>query len=140
MSALADDLLDDLGGLDWRHRAACRHTSPAVFHPGPPGSQPEPPAPGSGDPDPYAPAKRICHANGGCPVRAQCLAWALGEDQDRGPGEDTGPRELWGVWGGLDPREREELLQRRRRPTPDAEASNRPVLVAVGPDDTGGAP
>jgi WhiB family transcriptional regulator, redox-sensing transcriptional regulator len=132
MSALADELEAEWEGQDWRHRAACRDVSPALFHPGAPGEQPDPPAAGSDDPDPYAAAKRICRARGGCPVLAECLAWALGDEQD-------GPREMWGVWGGLDPLERQELQQRRhRRPGAAGRATDEPVLAAVGAEQASG--
>lgn len=36
------------------------------------------------------PARNLCVANGGCPVREQCLKWAL----------ET--KTIWGVWGGRD--------------------------------------
>jgi hypothetical protein len=44
-------------------------------------------------------AKALCEA---CPVRRECLQHAL-----RTP-------EVDGVWGGLDEKEREDILQRRR--------------------------
>ncbi|MEU4229440.1 WhiB family transcriptional regulator [Nonomuraea sp. NPDC026600] len=43
-------------------------------------------------------AKAIC-AN--CPVREECLRWALHH------------KEHWGVWGGLNPRERRDLTRRK---------------------------
>lgn len=45
-------------------------------------------------------AKTVC---GGCPVRRQCLSWAL----------DT--HEQHGIWGGLTPTERHNLRRRQRR-------------------------
>ncbi|TMR13807.1 WhiB family transcriptional regulator [Nonomuraea turkmeniaca] len=42
-------------------------------------------------------AKAIC---AGCPVRGDCLRWAL----------EHGER--WGIWGGLNPRERRHLRRR----------------------------
>jgi WhiB family redox-sensing transcriptional regulator len=44
--------------------------------------------------------KRICSI---CPVKADCLEYALAEEE---PG---------GIWGGMDEIERKELLRRRRR-------------------------
>lgn len=62
-------------------------------------------------------AKTIC---GRCPVRAECLAVALEREQSLTPEEIAAsqrrkrpkPLELhrWGVWGGLNPREREDLM------------------------------
>ena len=43
-------------------------------------------------------AKRVCQ---GCPVRQECLEYAL-----------TTP-DQWGVWGGLSERERRVILRRR---------------------------
>jgi WhiB family redox-sensing transcriptional regulator len=45
-------------------------------------------------------AKRICNGRPGvapCPVRAECLEWALAND------------EAWGVFGGKSPAERRKL-------------------------------
>ena len=59
------------------------------------------------DPDAWFPegnelapaAVRVC---GACPVRAECLAYALDRDVQEG------------IWGGLYPRERRELARARR--------------------------
>jgi len=58
--------------------------------------------PGNWFPDPSQAAhstaeKAVC---GRCPVREACLAYALDA------------RELWGIWGGLDPEERLALVRR----------------------------
>lgn len=45
-------------------------------------------------------ARRICAE---CPVQAQCLESALAADEE------------YGIWGGLDPRERRNLKRRRAR-------------------------
>jgi WhiB family transcriptional regulator, redox-sensing transcriptional regulator len=105
---------------DWRARAECLHVDPDLFHPGSPGSQPEPGA-RHGQPDPYAAAKRICAT---CPVAGECLEEALAT------------QDPWGVRGGLDWAEREALLARRvsltrRAPAGDADAAVL-VLTAVG--------
>jgi WhiB family redox-sensing transcriptional regulator len=73
---------------DWRHRAACRESSdPDIFFPvgntGPALEQIEA-------------AKSICLP---CPVRHECLEWAISTRQDSG------------VWGGLSEDER-RLLRR----------------------------
>src|SRR5260370_12675014 len=69
-------------GRDWRLLAACRHADPEVFFP----------ACASGPSlDQITQAKAIC---AGCPVRRQCLAFAL----------DT--RQNHGVRGGMSEQER----------------------------------
>jgi len=60
--------------------ALCPQTDPEAFFPSKGGSTRD--------------AKRICK---GCPVREQCLAWALGENM------------RFGIWGGLSERERRKL-------------------------------
>ncbi|MGH2705387.1 MAG: WhiB family transcriptional regulator [Actinomycetota bacterium] len=77
---------------DWRHDAACQDIpDPDIFFPigstGPALEQVEA-------------AKRICRT---CPVRAQCLTWALDTNQETG------------VWGGLSEEERRELVRAMRR-------------------------
>jgi WhiB family redox-sensing transcriptional regulator len=70
---------------DWRSKAECAPWNATLFHPRHDGTGPA-----------YAPeAKEICAR---CPVRTPCLEWAL----------VTG--DPWGVWGGLDPGERRQLL------------------------------
>jgi len=70
------------GPEDWRSAAACRSADPELFFPisdsGPSLVQ-------------AAQAKAIC---GACPVRRQCLAFALRT------------RQVHGIWGGLTERER----------------------------------
>jgi WhiB family redox-sensing transcriptional regulator len=79
---------------NWRHRAACLEEDPDLFFPigntGPALLQ-------------VALAKTVCHR---CPVREQCLAWAMEHGQDSG------------VWGGLGEDERRALRRRTagRRP------------------------
>ncbi|GAA4792226.1 WhiB family transcriptional regulator [Streptomyces ziwulingensis] len=79
---------------NWREHAACREEDPDLFFPigttGPALLQ-------------TRQAKAVC---GRCPVREQCLEWAL----------DTG--QSLGVWGGTDENERRSLKRRlasRRR-------------------------
>jgi WhiB family transcriptional regulator, redox-sensing transcriptional regulator len=73
----------------WAERGACRHSDPELFFPvadrGPALRQ-------------LAKAKRVCER---CPVRVQCLEYAL----------QSGQR--FGVWGGAS--EEERRLMRRRR-------------------------
>ncbi len=76
---------------NWRERAACRDEDPDLFFPigatGPALVQIED-------------AKAVCR---GCPVRDECLRWALENGQDTG------------VWGGLGEAERRALKRRSRR-------------------------
>lgn len=69
----------------WHRAAACRHADPELFFPegtaGPALRQAEE-------------AKRVCMA---CPVRADCLGWALRHGVD------------FGVWGGKDPEQRRAM-------------------------------
>jgi WhiB family redox-sensing transcriptional regulator len=59
-------------GWDWRQLAACRHAAPEQFFP----------VSASGPSlDQVTQAKAIC---AGCPVRQQCLAFALDTRQDHG--------------------------------------------------------
>lgn len=91
-SALAPDLaevftlfaFDDDGPLAWQERALCSQTDPEAFFPEKGGSTRE--------------AKKVC---AGCTVRAECLDYALVND------------ERFGIWGGLSERERRKLKQRR---------------------------
>ncbi|MEU6305864.1 WhiB family transcriptional regulator [Streptomyces sp. WAC 01325] len=73
---------------DWRGHAACRHEDPDLFYPigtsGPTVLQTEQ-------------AKAVCRR---CPVRDQCLRWALDMDQ------------FIGIWGGTSEAERRALRQR----------------------------
>ncbi|MGC3002354.1 WhiB family transcriptional regulator [Streptomyces sp. G35A] len=73
---------------NWRNRAACRTEDPDLFFPigtsGPALMQTEQ-------------AKTVCRR---CPVREQCLEWAL----------DT--RQTIGVWGGTSETERQTLRRR----------------------------
>lgn len=77
--------------MDWRHRAACREEDPELFFPigntGPALLQIEE-------------AKAVCRR---CPVREECLQWALETGQDAG------------VWGGLSEDERRALKRRNAR-------------------------
>jgi len=86
--------LDGRGGAyhaDWRNQASCLGDDPELFFPigytGPAIAQ-------------TANAKAVCHR---CLVIADCLEWAL----------DT--RQGYGIAGGLDDRERVNLLRREYR-------------------------
>lgn len=75
---------------DWRESAACRDEDPELFFPisevGPGAEQ-------------VARAKRVC---GGCPVRSECLTYALDSGLDHG------------IFGGTTPEERRKLARRSR--------------------------
>ena len=67
----------------WQERALCAETDPEAFFPEKGGSTRE--------------AKKVCVS---CDVRAECLDFALGND------------ERFGIWGGLSERERRRLKKR----------------------------
>ncbi|TYP89884.1 WhiB family redox-sensing transcriptional regulator [Blastococcus xanthinilyticus] len=67
----------------WQERALCAETDPEAFFPEKGGSTRE--------------AKKICT---GCEVKAECLEFALAND------------ERFGIWGGLSERERRRLRRR----------------------------
>ena len=73
----------DDGPLAWQRDALCSQTDPEAFFPEKGGSTRD--------------AKRIC---AGCDVKAQCLEFALANDQ------------RFGIWGGLSERERRKLKKR----------------------------
>lgn len=68
---------------EWHDKALCAQTDPEAFFPEKGGSTRE--------------AKKICT---GCEVRAECLSYALAND------------ERFGIWGGLSERERRRLKRR----------------------------
>lgn len=78
--------------LSWRAAAACRGVDPDLFHPVRNASEPLRPV--------ELAAKRVC---AGCPVRSDCLDFALVTGQEVG------------VWGGLAEPERRALRPRGRR-------------------------
>ncbi len=69
--------------LSWQERALCAQTDPEAFFPEKGGSTRE--------------AKKVCVS---CEVRAECLEYALQND------------ERFGIWGGLSERERRKLKRR----------------------------
>ncbi|MCQ9163570.1 WhiB family transcriptional regulator [Arthrobacter sp. STN4] len=78
--------LDDFSGegeLGWQTDALCAQTDPEAFFPEKGGSTRD--------------AKKVC---GACNVKAQCLEYALAND------------ERFGIWGGLSERERRRLRKR----------------------------
>ncbi len=75
--------VDEDSALAWQTDALCAQTDPEAFFPEKGGSTRD--------------AKRICAS---CDVRAQCLEYALHND------------ERFGIWGGLSERERRKLKRR----------------------------
>jgi WhiB family redox-sensing transcriptional regulator len=73
------------GPEDWRDLAECQYTDPDLFYP-------ERGCPSRS-------AKAICFR---CPVRAECLDYAMEHN------------ETWGIWGGLSERQRATLRRERR--------------------------
>ncbi len=74
---------EEEAALGWQTDALCAQTDPEAFFPEKGGSTRD--------------AKRICS---GCDVRAECLDYALQND------------ERFGIWGGLSERERRKLKRR----------------------------
>ena len=74
---------EDEDALAWQGDALCAQTDPEAFFPEKGGSTRE--------------AKKICTS---CEVKAQCLEYALQND------------ERFGIWGGLSERERRKLKKR----------------------------
>jgi len=77
-------VLGMLARPDWMEQGACRGVNPETFHPlrG----------------EDTRPAKAICAE---CPVREECLAYALSVPEKQG------------VWGGVSERQRREMRRRK---------------------------
>lgn len=74
--------------------AACKNADPEIFFPT-----------GKGR-NSFKRARRICAL---CPVRLACLEWELQFEQG------AGPRSGMGMFGGLSPSERYELIRERKQ-------------------------
>lgn len=72
--------------LSWRPLGACHDLDPAIFFPG--------------RGEPIAAAVAVCSA---CPVKDQCLEWALHHENS-------------GIWGGASEQERRRMRKKRRIP------------------------
>ncbi|PZP15880.1 MAG: transcription factor WhiB [Brachybacterium faecium] len=83
LSLLDFTVEQDEAELSWQERALCAQTDPEAFFPEKGGSTRE--------------AKKVCVS---CEVRAECLEYALEND------------ERFGIWGGLSERERRKLKRR----------------------------
>lgn len=80
---------------EWSRRSACLGQDPEIFF-------------DDADPAARTRAVEICTS---CPVREECLQWALDSNQADG------------IWGGLTPRQRRRLLAERAAQTVDAEST-----------------
>lgn len=74
--------------MNWRRFASCNGMNPNLFFPG------------RGDYYTLRAAQKVCET---CPVRTDCLEYALAEP------------EHFGVWGGTGERERRRIRARRQR-------------------------
>ncbi|WP_282958973.1 WhiB family transcriptional regulator [Phycicoccus avicenniae] len=83
IEGLFEDVEPEEGALSWQERSLCAQTDPEAFFPEKGGSTRE--------------AKKVCVS---CEVRAECLEYALSND------------ERFGIWGGLSERERRKLKKR----------------------------
>ena len=83
IEGLFEDADPEEGALSWQERSLCAQTDPEAFFPEKGGSTRE--------------AKKVCVS---CEVRAECLEYALAND------------ERFGIWGGLSERERRKLKKR----------------------------
>jgi WhiB family redox-sensing transcriptional regulator len=83
--------------LSWRKRGACRGMDPDLWYPEMGATSRE--------------GKRIC---AGCPVREECLEYALAK------------RERFGIWGGESERARRRILRRRNGAYPKMARAPRP--------------
>lgn len=91
--------MSSLPQLAWQQLAACLGADPDLWFPPPGGGRAR-----------TAQAKAIC---AGCPVKAECLAYALEE------------RIGYGIWGGLDLADRQKLTGGRRQfPKPIRHGTN----------------
>lgn len=91
MTAVLADLLGiNDEGWTWRQDALCAQTDPEQFFP----------EKGHGQAEESRQAKRVCAK---CPVAAQCLEWALANDET-------------GIWAGTTDRDRKQLRRTRVKP------------------------
>lgn len=100
-------LTGDTGGTGWHERALCAA----------PGADPEDWFPGERDYQGTRAAKALCEP---CPVRVECLAWALANGAE------------YGVWGGTTPDERRSMARAAYRRKWRAEVAARKAAAGVG--------
>ena len=89
----------------WQEQAVCAQSDPEIFFPEKGGAT--------------AGAKALCKS---CPVKADCLAYALKHD------------ERFGVWGGLSERERRKLTRADRRNAAEVAARANNLIGALRPE------
>lgn len=111
----------------WYLEGACLGMDPEIFFPGP------------DDVEAVERAKRVCNGTGSrppCPVRAECLEYALANSIKEG---------VWGGWGEYTRKQMraQRAEERRRRPAtrpPGRRDSTRPAHPADRPPPTAGGP
>lgn len=95
--------------MGWHTRAACREADPDLFFV--PGEDYTAPAALAQ----VAAARRVCLT---CPVRIECLSWAVEVSEDHG------------LWAGMTPDERRTIRRDRLAGVPDPELDAEPMCPA----------
>jgi WhiB family redox-sensing transcriptional regulator len=75
-----------MDAVEWMSEARCRGARPDIFYPLEPN---------------FAEARAVCRS---CVVKVECLSYAIEKP------------ELFGVWGGMSPQERDDLRREREAP------------------------
>lgn len=86
--------------IEWMERAACRIAPSTLFI-----------TPDGVEDPPYPPPAALFYCNR-CPVRRECLDWALTEKVTLGDGTTT---DVAGVWGGMTEYQRRQLKRPQSR-------------------------
>ena len=89
-------------GLDWQASAACRDVDPELFFPAS---------------DDFTAVENAAH---GCPVRRECLTYAV----------DSGQR--FGIWVGHTPAQLRSIRRARRAGVPHPDIDHEPTCSACG--------
>lgn len=95
--------------MGWQTRAACRDADPELFFV--PGDDYTAPAVAAQ----VAAARRVCLS---CPVRVECLSWAVEASEDHG------------LWAGMTPAERRAIRCERSAGVPHPEIDAEPMCPA----------
>lgn len=93
---------------NWRELAACRSAEPDLFFPAPAGGQGGVSAGGQSGVSTDGEAERAKAVCAECPVRRECLQFALAT------------RQAYGIWGGMSEHERRIVQGRQPGPPPRA--------------------